>query len=229
MEILGFDVAAPADRRYDEDTLSLYKIRYTHHQFKKNKSPRTFNEEVQSYLNALGDFPYLFTQELSSKGITHTHLICYLPGPEYIQSLFNQFIRKNKSAYTCVMYDTPNERTPEYYFGYIYKTYTTDILTNIPQEKLDFYYNTYIRTSTKTTDDMVNWVVTNYPYSTVTAPSGYDQQVLLDTILSFHKHNRKVYDYKIIIKREFHLCRLIMFETIERSYAAAHQRDLLDL
>lgn len=199
----------------------LSSARYTCSKFKSGKSESDLQAELLTHLTPY-PFPYLMTRE-STKKSTHVHIIYYTTDPDFFRDIFREYLQNGKSAYMSKSYDVyQDDKIPEYFFGYILKEFNV-LHTNITHDKQQECYNTYKRMTSKTTDDMVNYVIENYP------SSNYCMETLLNTILDYHKHSRKVFDYKTIIKREFHLCRLIMFETIERDYLTKHHTKLLDL
>lgn len=199
----------------------LCTARYTCSKFKSGKSESDLQAELLSHLTR-HPYPYLITRE-STKKSAHVHITYYAQDPDIFRDIMRDYLQQGKSAFMSKMYDLLNDKPAEYYFGYILKDWNV-LHTNISQDKQQECYNTYKRLTVKTTDDMLEYVLEHYPN-----PSHYDTEWLLDTILDYHKHSNKVYDYSTILRREFHLCRLKMFETVERDYMRKHHNTLLGL
>ena len=77
--------------------------------------------------------------------------------------------------------------------------------------KVDDYRNLYLRSNVKTSDDCLTYVKENYP------PVPYNTETLMNIILDYYKSTKKVFDKYIILRRSFHMCRLQLFENIERT------------
>jgi len=208
--------------------LVLTHIRFTNRSFKKDKTREALQAELLSLISF--DLPHLLAREFKKKSPSHQHLICYtnqFAGLDKYYELFREYL-SDSSAYMVKIYDYEHDgKSVEHWFGYPLKEAlnTEHVLaTNLTNEKQEQCYNMYKQGITKTTDDMLLYVLQHYPN-----PTHYEAEWLLDVILDYHKHSKKVYDYQTIIKREFHLARLLMFESVERKYAAQHCTRLLGL
>ncbi len=152
--------------------------------------------------------PHLITHEVSKKGVQHYH------GLVYSQNIIaiKQLLRENVTSrgFSCNSYDTENNRTPEYYFGYILKENPPNIIIQ-HDIQVDNYRSLYLRSNQKTSDDCLTFVKENYP------PIPYNSETLMNLILDYYKTTKKVFDKYIILRRSFHMCRLQLFENIERT------------
>lgn len=207
-------------------------VRWTLSKLRQGKTRADLQAAIQELIPT--HYPYVICRERGQARSCNMHVHCYFwcTDLQPFRELLQEYMLKERSAWQSKYYMTNQDmekdeetakKSPEYFLGYGFKDW--DILsTNINESQQQQFFNLYKQSNIKTTDDMLIYVMQHYPNPTI-----YDTEVLLDTILDYHKHSNKVYDYSTIVKREFHLCRLKMFETVEREYMRKHKGNLLGL
>lgn len=196
------------------DTAHLINSRITLDKFRRGKTLADYHLWLEQ--NITLTYPFLLTQEFGHHGTEHYHLVAYCEDVDYAREALSSLFTTR--GFTCVQYDgESNNRKPEYYFGYILKDQSPNsdgnIITrgtNLPPPLLHVYRKFYLRSNVKTADDCLDYVRQNYG----TGP--YDEHLLINTIVDYYRDTKKVYDKYIILRRAFHMCRLALFEDVER-------------
>lgn len=234
---LDADYTLPLSWEYDTDTdppitYRMSTIRWTLSKLRKGKTRADLQAAILSLISP--SHPYVICRERgkSKSGNMHIHAYFWCTDLLPFRDTLREYMLSENGSWSSKYYLTyeneekdeqTGKKSPEYFLGYGLKDW--DILhTNISESQQQLFFNTYKIANVKTTDDMLLYVLEHYPN-----PSHYCAEWLLDTILDYHKHSHKVYDYHTIIRREFHLCRLKMFEAVERTYARDNAQKLLGL
>lgn len=198
---------------FEIDDSFLLKLRITLDKLKNKSDIDYILRNILSFTNQ--ELPYLVTEETGKNGSVHWHGVLYTEYPDNIKELLKTNIQSR--GFSCNLYDSENNRIPEYYFGYILKEDNPNIIIQGNIEDPSHWKQYYKQQNVKTSDDCLTYVKENYG----TGP--YDENKLLQTIVDYYKDTKKVYDKYIILRRSFHMCRLALFEDIERQ----HLRDSL--
>lgn len=206
--------------QFNEDDSFLCKIRITLDKIKKNHDAENILGKIKQQINK--SLPYLFTQETGKNGSIHYHGILYTEHPEWVSAILKDSIQSR--GFSCNMYDSDNNRIPEYYFGYILKEDPPNIIMqNIEYEnKINDWKKYHQQQNVKTSEDCLEYVKNNY------GPEPYEDNKLLQVITDYYKDTKKVYDKYIILRRSFHMCRLALFEDIERKNLTESLHKIID-
>lgn len=200
---------------FDVDDSYLLKLRITLDKLKHKSDTDYILRNLLSFTTT--SLPYLVTEETGKNGNVHWHGVLYTEYPDNIKQLLKENVQSR--GFSCNLYDAENNnRCPEYYFGYILKETPPNIIIQGNIEDPEGWAQYYKQQNVKTSDDCLTYVKEHYGIE------HYDEHRLLQTIVDYYKDTKKVYDKYIILRRSFHMCRLALFEDIERS----HLRDALD-
>ncbi len=209
------------------DLAPYYKARWGMTHTLANKTVDSFNSQIISILES-HSCSYCIAREVGNtkKAKVHFHLFYELPnGPspeDSINDLIRETFRKGKSAYMHKQYtfDEINDHSADWYLGYVVKEMNI-VKTTYDSTHIENCHNLYKSEKKSTANDLVDFVKAKYYQHT----TEYDKDLLIQTILDYHKHHHKIYDFQTILRREFHLCRLIMFESIERKHSLRYTAD----
>jgi len=206
--------------QFEIDDSCLFKLRITLDKLKKNIDLDTLIHKIINKSNK--SLPFLITQETGKNGSVHYHGILYTEYPSDIKTLLKDSIQSR--GFSANSYDSENNRIPEYYFGYILKESPPNIIlqNNKFSDKIISWKKYYQQQNVKTSDDCLTYVQEHY------GPDPYDENKLLPTIVDYYKDTKKLYDKFIILRRAFHMCRLALFEDIERSHLSSNLHKIID-
>lgn len=198
----------------------MFKLRVTPHKLKANNHcPPDVWLAIEEVLDK--SKPYIMTYETSAKRVEHLH---FVGTSQEIQPL-REFLKRcfNSRGYALNYYtdDELLDKPPEYYLGYIVKENNPRVIqTNLTNEQILNCRDIYLRSKKKTTEAFIKWVSSHY------TSTEYNEDTLINLILDWHKHNLSGFD-GIILRREFHLARLFLFESLERAAALANKNNIV--
>ena len=206
--------------QFQEDESFLCKFRITLDKIKKHNTPESIVSNLYGHFDK--DLPFLITQETGKNGSQHYHGVVYSEHPEFISQTLKNSVQQR--GYSSNMYELENNRTPEYYFGYILKENPPNILLQNKKysDKICLWKKYYAQQNVKTSDDCLKYVQENY------GSKEYDETELIQCIVDYYKDTKKVYDKYIILRRAFHMCRLALFEDIEKKDIVSSLDKIID-
>lgn len=198
----------------------LCKFRITLDKIKKNHDIE--NIIGQLYKQFDQELPFLITQETGKNGSHHYHGVVYSEHPEWISNILKDSVQQR--GYSSNMYESENNRRPEYYFGYILKENPANIILQNKKysSEISSWKKYYQQQNVKTSEDCLVYVQQNY------GPEPYDEIRLIQVITDYYKDTKKVYDKYIILRRAFHMCRLALFEDVEKKDIVSSLEKIID-
>lgn len=208
----------------------LFKLRITLRNKQSSSTLKKFGnlQTIHIELNNLFDksLPYLVTCETGKKGNVHLHGVGSTTNDQirYFRELCQETFQARCTAINFYTKSELEHRDPKFYFGYILKE--TDIpyheITNLTKEQIQEYKSHYNLKSRKVAGDLLTYVQSNYTHI------NYNDELLLLTILSYYKNAQITYDKCIVLRRAFHLCRLHLFEEIEKADIIKNKNIIID-
>lgn len=209
------------------DLSPFHKARWGLEHTRKDQTVDSFMKQLISILDQ-SKCPYVIGRETGEKKKkVHFHLFYeYTHKEDHPEDAINILIRKTfrekKSAYMHKPFtqEEIQNKSSEYYTGYVVKDMNI-VASNMDPSHIEMCHNLYKSHTKSTTNDMLNFVKAKY----YEQENSYDKELLITCILDYHKHADKIYDFTTIVRREFHLCRLHMFESIERGKARSLTAD----
>lgn len=208
----------------------LFKLRIT---LRNKQNSNTLKKSgnlsiIHIELNNLFDKsqPYLVTCETGKNGNVHLHGVGYTQTDQlkYFRELCQEHFVSRSTAINFYTKSELEHREPSFYFGYILKESEIPYheISNLTNEQIQEYKQHYNLKSRKVSGDLLSYVQANYTHI------NYNEELLLMTILDYYKNCNITYDKCIVLRRAFHLCRLHLFEDIERADIIKNKNVIID-